>query len=182
MANALTTDTKEYIAQSKTKLAEKFGKDLNVFAYPNIKQVSINIGVGRLETKQVDDVAKQLETLLGQKPKLVKTNKSIAGFKLRAGKIVGIQATLRGQKMYDFILNLIYLALPRSRDFKGINASNFDKTKKTYSIGIRSASIFPTIGFDNAQDFGMQVNIIFKNNNNNDFLLETLNFPFSKTN
>jgi large subunit ribosomal protein L5 len=180
MANSLKIDTKGYINQSKTKLVDKLGDKINTFAYPNIKQVSINVGVGRLETKQVDDVAKQLEMLLGQKPKYVKTNKSIAGFKLRAGKIVGLQVTLRGQKMYDFILNLIYLALPRSRDFKGISGSNFDKTKKTYSIGIRSASIFPTIGFDNAQDFGMQVNITFKNNQNNDFLLETLNFPFTK--
>lgn len=182
MAKPLTIDTKEYIKQSKTELLNHFGSNLNPFAYPSIEKVGINVGVGKLETKQVDEVAKQLEYLLGQKPKYVKTNKSIAGFKLRSGKVVGLQVTLRDQKMYDFILNLVYLALPRSRDFKGIDPSNFDKTQKTYSIGIRSASIFPTIGFDNSQDFGMQVNITFKNSQNNHFLLETLNFPFIKSN
>ncbi|MEI6728473.1 MAG: 50S ribosomal protein L5 [bacterium] len=180
MADKLSLDTKIFLEEANSKAIKSIGK-LNAFAYPKIDYISINVGVGKFENKDKDEIANYLYKLTSQKPKKVKTNKSISGFNLRSGAIVGLQATLRGQKMYDFLLNLIYIALPRGRDFKGVSTTAFDKTLKTYSLGIRTAGIFPVIGFDIAKDFGLQVNIVFKaGTKNNQVLLESLNFPFSK--
>ena len=157
------------------------GKDLNKFEYPSISHLSLNIGVGKFENKQKDEIANQFEKLTGQKPKKVKTNKSIAGFKLRSGEIVGLQVTLRGNKVYDFLINLIYTALPRGRDFKGVSKTAWDRSNKTFSIGVPTTSIFPVIGFGNGIEFGLQLNIVFKDSNKlNSKVLEILNIPFSK--
>ena len=180
MATQLNLDTQVYQDNAKLDIAKSLGK-LNTFAYPKIDYISINVGVGKFENKDKDEIATYLHKLTAQTPKKVKTKKSISGFNLRAGSIVGLQVSLRGQKMYDFLLNLIYIALPRGRDFKGISTSSFDKISKTYSLGIKTCGIFPVIGFDISKDFGMQVNIVFNSANpNNKILLESLNFPFSK--
>lgn len=163
------------------ELEKIVGKDLNKFEYPAISHLSLNIGVGKFENKQKDEISNQFEKLTGQKPKKVKTNKSIAGFKLRSGEVVGLQITLRGNKVYDFLINMIYTALPRGRDFKGVSKTAWDRSNKTFSIGIPTTSIFPVIGFGNGIEFGLQLNIVFKDSNKLNYkVLEILNIPFSK--
>jgi large subunit ribosomal protein L5 len=177
---SLQLDTNKYIKLLEEKIIADSNKKINRFSY-GIEKIVINVGVGKLETKQIDDVFKNLIKLVAQKPKKIQSKKSVAGFKLRAGQTVGIQATLRGEKMYSFLLQLIYLALPRTRDFKGLSKNSFDKSGKTYSIGIKSASIFPVIGFDSGVDFGIQINIVFKNSIPENYkLLETINIPFQR--
>jgi large subunit ribosomal protein L5 len=171
--------TLSYQENSRSALLAEFK---NPFLVPSIEKVVINIGVGnkKFDSKSKELIYKHLINLVGQKPKKVYTKKSISNFKLRAGDLVGLVVTLRGLKAYNFILNLVYLALPRTRDFKGIT-NVFDSNNKTYSLGIKSASIFPSIGFGSALDFGMQINITFREGSpNNILLLKKLNFPFSK--
>lgn len=177
--SAVNISTKSY-KESATQ--ELLAEHKSPFLIPEIEKVAVNIGIGnkKYNSKKKEVIAKHLLKLTGQKPKKVYTKKAISNFKLRSGELVALVTTLRGGKAYNFVLNLIYLALPRTRDFKGLSQS-FDKTNKTFSIGIKSASIFPTVGFGSNVDFGMQVNITFKNDHpENKKLLEKLNFPFSK--
>lgn len=178
--SAVQISTKSYQELANNQLLAS--KKNNSFLIPAIEKVVINIGVGnkKYDSKKKEAIATHLLKLTGQKPKKIYTKKSISNFKLRSGDLVGLITTLRGQKAYNFLLSLVYLALPRTRDFKGIN-NTFDKTNKTYSLGIKSTSIFHSIGFGSNLDFGMQVNITFKDGNpENKKLLELLNFPFSK--
>jgi large subunit ribosomal protein L5 len=177
---ALKLTSNDYKTKAIEALVESF-PGLNRFALPVLDKISINVGVGKFESKEKDDIANYLEKLTGQKPKEVKSKKSIAGFKLRKGDTIGYVVTLRGRKIYDFLLHLIYIALPRSRDFKGISQAAFDKNYSTYSLGIETASIFPVIGFDSSVNFGMQINIVFKTGSKNNLtFLQNLNFPFKK--
>ena len=154
---------------------------VNIFDLPKIDKVSINIGVGKFENKDKALIAEYLEKIVCQKPKMIKSTKSISNFKLRAGDINGISVTLRGQKAFDFLLMLVYIALPRIRDFKGLKTTAFDVNHAAYSLGIPSASIFPHIGFDAGINFGMQCNIVFKTQSeNNMMMLKALSFPFNK--
>lgn len=171
----------KYIADIKSTVGKEMNDGENIFNHPKIDKISINAGIGRLDNKDKEEVYKYILTLTGQKPKKVITKKSIASFKLRKGDLVGISATLRGKKAYDFLLHLIYIALPRTRDFKGVKSESFDSHKLTYSLGIPSASIFPTIGFSSTVTFGLQINIVFKTQGEkNKILLEKANVPFIK--
>lgn len=181
MSNSLTLNTEKYVNEATSETKSSIKESLNFFQYPQLSSITINVGVGtKYDNKQKTDVASYLTKITAQKPRMIVSKKSIAGFNLRAGNIIGTQVTLRGQKMYDFLINLVYTTLPRSRDFKGIKKS-FDKSGKTFSLGLPSTHIFPVIGFDADLDFGMQINIVFKNNSQyNSLLLEKFNFPFSK--
>jgi large subunit ribosomal protein L5 len=180
-AESIQISLENYINQIKNGISESLGTSENIFAYPSLDKISINVGIGRLDNKDKEEVYKYILNLTGQKPRKVITKKSIASFKLRSGDLVGISTTLRGKKAYSFLLNLIYLALPRTRDFKGIKSESFDKQKMTYSLGIPSASIFPTIGFSSTLNFGMQVNISFKTKGEkNKLFLQKANLPFVK--
>lgn len=177
---SLQLQTEQFFKQVAVELKKEIPEKLNPFAYPDLKSITLNVGVGKYDNKQKSSIAEYLTKLTAQKPKMVKTNKSISGFNLRAGNVVGITLTLRGKKMHDFLINLIYASLPRTRDFKGVKNS-FDKTGKTLSMGIASATIFPAVGFDPEVDFGMQINLVFKNNSiYNHLYLEKINFPFIK--
>lgn len=155
---------------------------VNQFALAGLDKICINVGVGKYEPKEKNDIAIYLQKLTGQKPKQVASRVSIAGFKLRKGEIVGLTVTLRGKRMYDFLLHLVYIALPRSRDFKGVKQQAFDKHQVCYSLGIENSSIFPTVGFDSSVSFGMQINLVFKSGSDlNRDLLTKLQFPFSKS-
>jgi large subunit ribosomal protein L5 len=179
---ALKMTSKEYYDTARITLSKNI-KDSNQFNLSSIEKLSINIGIGdyKNDSKARADINDYLVSLTGQKPKLVNSKLNIAGFKLRKGEPVGYSVTLRGKKMNDFLIYLIYIALPRSRDFKGIKDTSFDPNFKSYSLGIPSATIFPAIGFDSNVKFGMQINLVFKSiGENNKKLLETLNFPFKK--
>jgi large subunit ribosomal protein L5 len=156
----------------------------NTFALPQIKAICLNVGLGNksfADTKKKMDAVALFEKMVGQKVKTVRSKVSIASFKLRKNEVVGATVTLRGQKARDFLMQLVYVALPRQKDFHGVRAGSFDRNFGTYSLGIENTSIFPAIGFDNEVNFGMQVNIVFKNKTemNLDFL-RALNVPFER--
>ncbi len=141
-------------------LQKEFGIE-NVMAVPKLSKVTLNIGVGRLhkEDKTLARIAKDLEILSGQKPVYRNSKKSIASFKVREGVPVGISVTLRGQRMYDFINRLTNIALPRSKDFRGIEARNVDNAGNL-NLGIRESSIFPELNYENVKDiFSLQVTV-----------------------
>lgn len=171
----------------KQKVQEGLENDLkkelkNPFAYPRLEKVVINTGIGRVKDgKQKEEIYQAFLKLSTQKPKRIVTKKSISGFKLRAGEVVGYQVTLRGDKMYDFLLNLVYASLPRGRDFKGVKADAFDNSLKTFSLGIPSVAVFPAIGFTGGLEFGVQVSLVFKHSTpNNKLIIKHLNIPLTK--
>jgi large subunit ribosomal protein L5 len=177
---ALTLSSNEFFQQGYKKMADAHGTK-NMFAVPKIAKVVINVGIGKLDKAQKDEVIDQIEKLTGQIPRKITSRISIAGFKMRAGELVGVSVTLRGQKMRDFVFNTVYLALPRTKDFKGISAKAFDSNFAAYSLGIPDSSIYPQIGFSAKFNFGMQVTISFKSQTEaNKELLQSLSFPFKK--
>ena len=153
----------------------------NVMAVPKIEKVVINTGIGRIakEDKIIEKMAKDLAIISGQKPVFKKAKKSISGFKLREGMNIGIIVTLRGKRMYDFVDRLISIALPRSKDFRGIDTKNFDGMGNL-NLGIKESSIFPEINYENLKDiFGLQVTITTnaKNKEKGVRLLKLIGFP-----
>lgn len=138
---------------------QKEFKIANVMATPKITKAVINVGVGRLskEDKVLERIAKDVTALSGQKPTFRMAKKSIASFKIRQGVPVGITVTLRGARMYDFADRFINIALPRSKDFRGIPSSNVD-TSGNLNIGLKESSIFPELNYENVKDiFSLQV-------------------------
>src|SRR5918911_180803 len=120
----------------------------NVMAVPKIEKVSINIGMGEATGNQklIDSAVQELAAIAGQKPVVTKATKSIAAFKLREGMSIGCMVTLRGDRMYEFLDRLMTVALPRVRDFRGVNPKSFDG-RGNYTIGIRDQLIFPEIDY-----------------------------------
>lgn len=172
-----------YNQEIKKSMKSEFGYK-NDFQIPKISKVTINMGLG--EAKDSDEILKNallaLEQISGQKPRTNKSKKSIAGFKLREGQIVGASVTLRGTRMYDFIERLTRVALPRIRDFRGMNNKSFDQSAN-FSLGIREHTIFPEIKFDSVKStISLQVNIstTAKNQVEGKKLLELFGFPFAK--
>ncbi len=160
---------------------QKAFKIENVMAVPRIEKVSVNVGVGRIakEGKTIERIAKELTMFVGQKPILRKAKKSISGFKLREGTDVGISVTLRGKRMYDFLDRVISIALPRSKDFRGIDSKNFDKMGNL-NFGIKESSIFPEVNYENIKDiFGMEITVVTtaKNREKGVELLKQIGFP-----
>jgi len=151
---------------------------------PKLTKVVINMGVGEALTdkKHLESALNDLELIAGQKAVITKSSKSVASFKLREGWPVGCKVTLRGDKMYDFIERLVNIAIPRERDFRGLNPKSFDG-QGNYSMGIKEQIIFPEINYDNIDKIrGMDICINTSASNNDDAkaLLEALNFPFKK--
>src|SRR3989338_3978517 len=156
----------------------------NVMAVPKVEKVVVNIGIGRVakDDKVTERIAKDLTVISGQKPVFRKAKKSISGFKSREGMKVGISVTLRGKRMYDFLDRLISIALPRSKDFRGIETKNFDKMGNL-NFGIKESSIFPEINYENVKDiFGLEVTVVTtaKNREKGVELLKQLGFPIKK--
>ena len=143
--NLKETFNKELLPQLK----EKLGID-NVMAVPKLTKVVINMGVGEALTdkKHLESAVNDLELIAGQKAVITKAKKSVASFKLREGWPVGCKVTLRGDRMYDFIERLVNIAIPRERDFRGLNPKSFDG-QGNYSMGIKEQIIFPEINYDN---------------------------------
>ncbi len=137
-----------YKSEVAPALMSKFGYK-SVMQIPKIDKVVINIGVGEAKDNQkaLDSAANDLAIITGQKPILTKARKSVSNFKLREGMNIGCKVTLRGEKMYEFIERLFYIALPRVRDFRGISANSFDG-RGNYAFGIKEQLIFPEIEYD----------------------------------
>lgn len=129
-------------------MTKKFGYK-NVMEVPKIDKIVINMGVGEAKenAKVLESALKDMEIIAGQKPVITKAKKSVANFKLREGMSIGCKVTLRGAKMYEFADRLINLALPRVRDFRGVNPNAFDG-RGNYSLGIKEQLIFPEIEYD----------------------------------
>ena len=145
----MATRIKEkYLAEAVPALQQKFGYK-NVMEIPRLEKVIINMGLGDCKdnAKALEVAVSELEIIAGQKPLVTKAKKSIANFKLRAGMNVGAKVTLRGDKMWEFLDRLFNVALPRVRDFQGINPNSFDG-RGNYALGIKEQLIFPEIEYD----------------------------------
>jgi len=164
-------------------LMKKFGYK-NVLEVPKIEKVVINMGVGEAKenVKLLDAAVKDLEIITGQKAVITKAKNSIANFKIREGMPIGCKVTLRGDKMYEFVDRLINLALPRVRDFRGVNPNAFDG-RGNYALGIREQLIFPEIEYDKIDKIrGMDVVFVTtaKTDEEARELLTQFNMPFAK--
>ena len=168
------------------EIAPKLMSDLgikNIMAVPRLKKVVINMGVGEaaIDKKYLESAKSDLTAIAGQQAIITYARKSVASFKIREGWPMGCKATLRGKRMYDFIERLINVAIPRERDFRGLNPKSFDE-QGNYSMGIKEQIIFPEINYDNIDKIrGMDICINISANNKIDAkaLLQALNFPFS---
>jgi large subunit ribosomal protein L5 len=163
------------------KLTEQFGYT-NRMQVPTLEKIVINMGIGEAvnDRKKVEQAAEAMAAIAGQKPVITKSRKSIATYKLRDGQAIGCKVTLRKARMYEFLDRLVNIALPRVRDFRGLNPKSFDG-RGNYSLGIREHTIFPEIDYDKAQDvWGMDITVCTsaKTDDEARALLTAFNFPF----
>jgi large subunit ribosomal protein L5 len=179
----------DYVARLRTQfeqvirpeLTKQFGYK-NRMQVPTITKVVLNMGIGEgvADRKKVDSAATDLSLIAGQKAVITKSRKSIANYKLRDGQAIGCKVTLRKTRMYDFIDRLVNIALPRIRDFRGLNPKSFDG-RGNYSLGIKEHLVFPEIDFDKATDsWGMDITVCTNARNDQEAraLLAAFNFPF----
>ena len=165
-------------------MIKKFGYK-NIMEVPKLDKIVVNMGVGEAKenVKVLDSAVADMEKITGQKAVITKAKKSVANFKLREGMPIGCKVTLRGQKMYEFADRLISLALPRVRDFRGVNANAFDG-RGNYALGIKEQLIFPEIEYDKI-DKTRGMDIIFvttaKTDEEAKELLTLFNMPFEKS-
>ena len=138
----------QYDAEIVKAMTEKFGY-ANVMQVPRIEKITLNMGVGEAtqDKKKVTSAAEEMDLIAGQKPVITKARKSIAQFKLREGMPIGAKVTMRRERMYEFLDRLINVALPRVRDFRGLNPKSFDG-RGNYAFGIKEQIIFPEINYD----------------------------------
>ncbi len=176
----LKRDYDERIVQAMT---EKFSY-ANRFAVPKLDKIVINMGVGEAvqDKKKVETAAAELELIAGQKPVITKAKKSIASFKLREGMPIGVKVTLRRERMYEFLDRLVTIAMPRIRDFRGLNPKSFDG-RGNYAMGLKEQLIFPEISYDKIEKVrGMDIIIATTATTDEEAreLLRLFNFPFPK--
>ena len=163
------------------QMTEKFGYK-NPMQVPAITKVVLNMGIGEgvADRKKVDNAAADLSLIAGQKTVITKSRKSIANYKLRDGQAIGCKVTLRKKRMYDFLDRLVNIALPRIRDFRGLNPKSFDG-RGNYSLGIKEHIVFPEIDFDKVTDsWGMDITVCTTARTDDEAraLLAAFNFPF----
>lgn len=172
-----------YNAQVVNKLQEQFGYK-SVMQVPRIEKITLNMGVGEaiLDKKLLDNAVADLTAISGQKPLVTKARKSVAGFKIRQGYPIGCKVTLRGERMWEFFERLVYIALPRTRDFRGLSAKSFDG-RGNYSMGVREQIVFPEIDYDKVDRVrGLDITITTTAQSDDEgrALLSAFNFPFRK--
>ena len=173
-----------YNDQIIENLTKKFGYK-NVMQVPKLDKIVVNMGVGEAKenAKILESAVKDMEAITGQKAVLTKAKNSIANFKIREGMAIGCKVTLRGEKMYEFLDRLVNLALPRVRDFRGVNPDSFDG-RGNYALGIKEQIIFPEIEYDKV-DKVRGMDIIFVTTANTDEeareLLKEFNMPFARS-
>jgi large subunit ribosomal protein L5 len=171
----------EYDENIRKALTEQFGSK-NVMELPRLDKIVLNMGVGEAvnDTKKVKTAAGEMERIAGQKPVITYARKSIAGFKVREDMPLGVKVTLRKTRMYEFLDRLVNIALPRVRDFRGLNPNSFDG-RGNYAMGIKEHIIFPEINYDQIdQVWGMDIVVATtaKTDDEARALLKAFNFPF----
>lgn len=171
----------QYVKEIAPALQQKFGYE-NVMEIPKIEKVVINMGLGEAvqNSKALDAAVNDLAIITGQKPIVTRAKKSIAGFKLREGMPIGCKATLRGERMYEFVDKLIAVALPRVRDFRGVSPRAFDG-RGNYALGLKEQLIFPEIDYDKIDKLrGMEIIFVTSAKNDEEAreLLKLMNMPF----
>ncbi|EDP98672.1 50S ribosomal protein L5 [Shewanella benthica] len=165
------------------ELVKKFGYT-SVMQVPRIEKITLNMGVGEAvaDKKVMEHALRDMTAIAGQKPVVTVARKSVAGFKIRDGYPIGCKVTLRGERMWEFLERLIEIAIPRIRDFRGMNTKSFDG-RGNYAMGVREQIIFPEIDYDKIDKIrGMDIVITTsaKNDEEGQALLEGFNFPFKK--
>jgi large subunit ribosomal protein L5 len=171
-----------YVETIRPALMEEFGYK-NVMQIPRLDKIVLNMGIGEAtsDSKKVRSAEADLTLIAGQKPIVTKAKKSIAGFKVREEMPLGVKVTLRGARMYEFIDRLITVALPRVRDFRGVNPKSFD-SRGNYAMGLKEHIVFPEISFDKVdQVWGMDIVICTtaKTDAEAKALLKAFNMPFT---
>jgi large subunit ribosomal protein L5 len=172
----------EYENKIRPALKDELGLS-SIMQVPRIEKITLNMGVGEAKTdaKQLDAAMDELTIIAGQRPQIRKATKSVAQFKIREGMPIGAKVTLRGARMYDFLDRLVSVALPRIRDFRGLNPRSFDG-RGNYSLGVREQIIFPEIDYDAIQQVrGLDVTITTsaKTDEQARALLQALGLPFA---
>lgn len=171
----------EYKNKIKAEMLEKFDYD-NVMQVPRLEKVVLNMGVGEAvqDSKKVQAAVGDLTLIAGQKPVVTRAKKSIAGFKLREGMPIGAKVTLRRDRMFEFVDRLINIALPRVRDFRGLNPRSFDG-RGNYSMGLKEQIVFPEIDYDKVDTIrGLDIIVVTTASTDDEAreLLRGFNFPF----
>jgi large subunit ribosomal protein L5 len=179
MARLYEQYRKELHKQIQEKLALK-----NPMQVPRITKITLNMGVGEavVDRKVLDHAMSDMERISGQKPVRTLARKSVAGFKIRDGYPIGCKVTLRRERMYEFLDRLVNIAIPRIRDFRGLNGRSFDG-QGNYSLGVQEQIIFPEVNYDQVDAIrGMDITIstTARNAEEGRALLEAFNFPFKK--
>ncbi len=179
----MSTFKELYNKEIANSLKEKFNYS-SVMEVPRLEKIVVNMGVGEAahDAKFIEAAVKDLETITGQKPVVTKARKSIAGFKLREGQVIGAKVTLRGENMYNFMEKLIKVSLPRVRDFRGVSKTAFDG-KGNYTLGIKEQIIFPEIEYDQVLKVrGMDIVFVTTAKTNEEAmeLLSGFGMPFRK--
>ena len=173
----------QYDTEIAARLKDELGLD-NVMQVPTFEKIVVNMGLGEAiaNKKAVDEAADELALITGQKPRVNRARKSIANFKLREGMPIGVSVTLRGARMWEFFDRLVSVAIPRVRDFRGLNPRAFDG-HGNYSVGASEQLIFPEIDFDSVTETrGMNITIVTTANSDEagKALLDAFGFPFRK--
>ncbi|TFH29382.1 MAG: 50S ribosomal protein L5 [Myxococcales bacterium] len=171
----------KYKAEIVPQLMKDFGFT-NIMQVPKLERIVVNMGLGEAvqNAKIIESAAEELSAITGQKPIVTRAKKSIASFKLREGMPIGVMVTLRGERMYDFLDRLISLALPRTRDFKGMSPKAFDG-RGNYTLGIREQIVFPEVNYDKIDRIkGMNVTLVTtaKTDEQGRALLKSFGMPF----
>jgi len=171
-----------YASEIRGSLQEQFGYP-NPMQIPRLDKVVLNMGVGEAvnDSKKVDNAARDMTVIAGQKPVIIRARRSVATFKLREGMPIGVKVTLRRDKMYEFIDRLVNIALPRVRDFRGLSPKSFDG-RGNYATGITEQIIFPEIDYDSVDEFrGMDIVVCTTAPDDEQAraLLKGFNFPFT---
>ncbi len=170
-----------YTDTVRSTLREKFGY-ANVMQVPRIEKIVLNMGIGEAvaDRKKVENAAGDLALISGQRPVITRARRSIATFKVREGMALGAKVTLRGDRMYEFLDRLVTIALPRVKDFRGLNAKSFDG-RGNYAMGLKEHIVFPEIAYDKVDEiWGMDIIVVTtaKTDDEARELLRGFNFPF----
>ena len=170
-----------YLDEVAPALKERFGIE-NPMRIPKLEKIIVNMGVGEAaqDSRRLDGAMEDLARITGQKPQLRRARKSVAGFKIREGMPVGVRATLRGERMWEFLDRLVSIALPRVRDFRGINPNAFDG-RGNFALGLREQTIFPEVSYDSIDSMrGLDVAVVTTAETDEEAreLLRMLGMPF----